>query len=34
VIPVTIEDEVQPAYARYDDCLKTQVSNSPSRPPP
>ena len=28
-IPVTIEDEVQPAYARYDDCLKTQVSNSP-----
>jgi len=27
-IPVTIEDEVQPAYARYDDCLKTQVSNS------
>lgn len=28
-IPVTIEDEVQPAYARYDDCLKTQVSSSP-----
>lgn len=28
-IPVTIEDEVQPAYARYDECLKTQVSNSP-----
>lgn len=28
-IPVTIEDELQPAYARYDDCLKTQVSNSP-----
>lgn len=27
-IPVTIEDEVQPAYARYDDCLKTQVSDS------
>jgi hypothetical protein len=27
-IPVTIEDEVLPAYARYDDCLKTQVSNS------
>lgn len=27
-IPVTIEDEVQPAYTRYDDCLKTQVSNS------
>jgi len=27
-IPVTIEDEVQPAYARYDDCLKTQVSES------
>jgi len=27
-IPVTIEDEVQPAYARYDDCLKTQVSNT------
>jgi hypothetical protein len=25
-IPVTIEDEVQPAYARYDECLKTQVS--------
>jgi hypothetical protein len=31
-IPVTIEDEVQPAYARYDDCLKTQVSNSPIAP--
>jgi hypothetical protein len=28
-IPVTIEDEVQPAYKRYDECLKTQVSNSP-----
>src|SRR5437764_5330551 len=28
-IPVTIEDEVQPAYARYDDCLKTQVSETP-----
>ena len=28
-IPVTIEDEVQPAYARYDDCLKTQVSGTP-----
>jgi hypothetical protein len=28
-IPVTIEDEVQPAYTRYDDCLKTQVSNTP-----
>ena len=28
-IPVTIEDEVQPAYNRYDDCLKTQVSNTP-----
>ena len=27
-IPVTIDDEVQPAYARYDECLKTQVSNS------
>jgi hypothetical protein len=27
-IPVTIEDEVQPAYNRYDDCLKTQVSDS------
>ena len=27
-IPVTIEDEVQPAYARYDACLKTQVSSS------
>jgi hypothetical protein len=26
-IPVTIEDEVQPAYDRYDDCLKAQVSN-------
>lgn len=25
-IPVTIEDEVQPAYHRYDECLKTQVS--------
>ena len=31
-IPVTIEDEVQPAYARYDDCLKTQVGNSPVTP--
>lgn len=28
-IPVTIEDEVQPAYARYDECLRTQVSGSP-----
>src|SRR5438309_3875277 len=28
-IPVTIEDEVKPAYDRYDECLKTQVSNSP-----
>jgi hypothetical protein len=28
-IPVTIEDEVQPAYARYDDCLKTQLSETP-----
>jgi len=28
-IPVTIEDEVKPAYERYDDCLKTQVSGSP-----
>jgi len=27
-IPLTIEDEVQPAYKRYDECLKTQVSNS------
>ena len=27
-IPVTIEDEVQPAYNRYDGCLKTQASNS------
>ena len=27
-IPVTIEDEVQPAYARYDDCLKAQVSET------
>jgi hypothetical protein len=27
-IPVTIEDEVKPAYDRYDECLKTQVSNS------
>jgi hypothetical protein len=27
-IPVTIEDEVQPAYRRYDDCLKTQASGS------
>jgi hypothetical protein len=27
-IPVTIEDEVKPAYDRYDKCLKTQVSNS------
>jgi hypothetical protein len=25
-IPVTIEDEVRPAYDRYEDCLKTQVS--------
>jgi hypothetical protein len=28
-IPVTIEDEVQPAYARYDDCLKAQVGETP-----
>jgi hypothetical protein len=28
-IPVTIEDEVQPAYDRYNNCLKTQVSNTP-----
>jgi hypothetical protein len=28
-IPVTIEDEVQSAYKRYDDCLKTQASNAP-----
>ena len=27
-IPVTIEDEVLPAYNRYDDCLKTQVGHS------
>jgi hypothetical protein len=27
-VPLTIEDEVQPAYARYDACLKTQVSDS------
>lgn len=27
-IPLTIEDEVQPAYARYDDCLKTQASGT------
>jgi hypothetical protein len=27
-IPVTIEDEVQPAYSRYDDCLKAQVGDS------
>ena len=26
-IPLTIEDEVQPAYDRYEDCLKTQVSD-------
>lgn len=31
-IPVTIEDEVQPAYARYDDCLKTQMNNSEVSP--
>ncbi len=28
-IPVTIEDEVQPAYRRYDECLKTQASGTP-----
>ena len=28
-IPVTIEDEIKPAYERYDDCLKTQASGSP-----
>ena len=27
-IPLTIEVEVQPAFARYDRCLKTQVSSS------
>lgn len=27
-VPLMIEDEVQPAYARYDECLKTQVSES------
>jgi hypothetical protein len=27
-LPVTIEDEVKPAYDRYDGCLKAQVSNS------
>jgi hypothetical protein len=28
-IPVTIEDEVQPAYNRYDYCLKLQAGNTP-----
>lgn len=31
-IPLTIEDEIQPAYQRYDECLKTQVSGSPVTP--
>jgi hypothetical protein len=28
-LPVTIEDEVQPAYNRYEDCLKDQVAGTP-----
>jgi hypothetical protein len=31
-IPVTIEDEVEPAYSRYNDCLKAQISNTPVAP--
>jgi len=31
-IPLTIEDEIQPAYKRYDECLKTQVSGSTVTP--
>ena len=28
-LPVTIEDEVQPAYNRYEGCLKDQASDTP-----
>jgi hypothetical protein len=28
-VPITIEDEVEPAYNRYQDCLRTQVSYRP-----
>ena len=28
-VPITIEDEVKPAYDRYEECLKTQASETP-----
>jgi len=31
-LPITIEDEVQPAYDQYENCLKTQVQDTPISP--
>ena len=31
-LPVTIEDEVQPAYNRYQDCLRTQLTDASVTP--
>ena len=31
-LPITIEDEVQPAYNRYQDCLRTQLTDASVTP--